>query len=318
MATLRTDELNIFSSDERKRSIPYRQYFGEMYLEPEEKEKRIKMANDLDDVFLFLFAMIYSFGGVGEGLSYSVLYEMGERRYKDAIEPYIAMSFSENPDLENYIARQVRYIVDTTVENVGDPYYTSEDRAMFVAENQVNGVANEIQQEKALAAGLTHKRWVSMRDLHVRETHKVADGQVVAIMQPFTVGSSLLNYPCDDSLGAGAEEIVNCRCVVEYTNAPEEKKVSKTARMDLQFFAEKALAKQSVAQLKKGIASLQNRVSEHLEHINNPQNYVDGWDNLDENMRKGLVRHWEKEIQTFQTGIQDRTNELSSRGETIE
>lgn len=57
----------------------------------------------------------------------------------------------------------------------------------------------------------THE-WVSMGDEKVRETHADADGQEKPIDEAFEVGESLLMYPGDESLGAGPEEIVNCRC----------------------------------------------------------------------------------------------------------
>ena len=52
--------------------------------------------------------------------------------------------------------------------------------------------------------------------MRVRADHADVDGQVVDISRPFRVGKYMMMYPKDDSLGAGLEEIVNCRCSVEY------------------------------------------------------------------------------------------------------
>jgi HK97 family phage portal protein len=54
--------------------------------------------------------------------------------------------------------------------------------------------------------------WLSQRDNRVRETHVEADGQVVVAGDVFTVGGYQMNFPGDDSLGAGPEEICECRC----------------------------------------------------------------------------------------------------------
>lgn len=223
MAVTPFDELNNLGASRTvnrqavRRSIPYAQFFGEMYIDAEEREKRIDMAEALDDVFIGLFALLATFSEVRD-ITFPLIYEYAERGYKDAILPFLTAQALEGTTIDNIIANQVRFIVDTTVNHLDDAYYTSEDRAMFIAENQVNMIQNEVNEEEAIANGYTYKRWVSMNDLHVRETHKVADGQEVPIMTPFTVGDYQMMHPCDDSLGAGAEEIVNCRCVVEYVS----------------------------------------------------------------------------------------------------
>lgn len=57
------------------------------------------------------------------------------------------------------------------------------------------------------------KMWVAILDDHTREWHVEADGQIVGIDEPFDVGGEELPEPLDDSLGASAENICNCRCV---------------------------------------------------------------------------------------------------------
>ena len=59
------------------------------------------------------------------------------------------------------------------------------------------------------------KEWVSVGDSKVREAHVEADGQITNVNEPFTVGGQQLMYPGDGSLGAGPENIINCRCSSE-------------------------------------------------------------------------------------------------------
>jgi uncharacterized protein with gpF-like domain len=56
------------------------------------------------------------------------------------------------------------------------------------------------------------KTWWSVGDKLVRPTHVEAHGLTIPFDQPFEVGGYLMMYPGDSSMGAGAEEITNCRC----------------------------------------------------------------------------------------------------------
>ncbi|MBY5465284.1 phage minor head protein [Rhizobium leguminosarum] len=67
-------------------------------------------------------------------------------------------------------------------------------------------------------ASLVTRKWRSAGDRKVRHTHEVLNGQEVrgmdlAFQSP---SGALLRYPGDTSLGAGASEVVGCRCDVEY------------------------------------------------------------------------------------------------------
>lgn len=63
------------------------------------------------------------------------------------------------------------------------------------------------------------KTWWSVDDERVRPSHRLVHGMTVLFSQPFEVGGSLMMRPGDDSLGAGAEERVNCRCSILYNVA---------------------------------------------------------------------------------------------------
>lgn len=60
------------------------------------------------------------------------------------------------------------------------------------------------------------KEWVTVGDERVRDAHVAADSQVRDLASPFEVGGQLLRYPGDMSLGATAENVMNCRCSSVY------------------------------------------------------------------------------------------------------
>lgn len=95
-------------------------------------------------------------------------------------------------------------------------------RATTIARTEVisayNGAASlgAAQLPPDVVAG---QEWIATRDSRVRETHASADGQVVAVGQPFTVGIAQGAYPGDPSLPAS--ETVNCRCTVAFLTPDE-------------------------------------------------------------------------------------------------
>lgn len=247
------DELNTFSKDElisfikrkqkerhpdrekddeeerKERNLPYREYFGDMYLEPEEKERRIQMAEDMEIVFLFLFAWTLNNDGIVRGdITFSYVYKTVEERCWETVRPYVEQDQKVtlspetrgrlNESIRDYIARQTRHVVDNTDKHLKDDYFTSPDRARGISENQTNGIANDQEMYEAFEGGYTSKTWVTMEDNRVRDTHVMVDGETIPIEEPFMVGDSLLMFPGDDSLGASEEELANCRCHVEYGN----------------------------------------------------------------------------------------------------
>lgn len=56
------------------------------------------------------------------------------------------------------------------------------------------------------------KKWSATGDERTRINHAYADGQIVPKDKPFIVGGYELMHPGDGSLGAPAEEVINCRC----------------------------------------------------------------------------------------------------------
>lgn len=219
------DELNTLSTTETtkddrhkaiRKKIPIHDYFENMQISEEEKEKRVRLANLLLADVLFLFALSK------RNQDKQYLSEAFQKRYLSSVQKVA------EPDqkMQRYIRKVCDSIVDTTLKGGSlttskankpqDPYMVSVDRATNVAENEANAILNGDEYITAVKNGCTKKRWKSYRDERVRADHADVDGQVVDISRPFRVGKYMMMYPKDDSLGAGLEEIVNCRCSVEY------------------------------------------------------------------------------------------------------
>ncbi len=229
------DELNTLSTtettkdDRRKvtrKKIPIHDYFENMQISEEEKEKRVRLANLLLADVLFLFALSR------RNRDARYLSETFQKRYLSSVKKIT------EPDqkMQRYIRKVCDSIVKTTLKSgkddgkkqgealidsdvikvSQDSYAVSIERATSVAENEANAILNGEEYSNAVKNGCTKKRWKSYRDERVRADHADVDGQVVDISRPFRVGKYMMMYPKDDSLGAGLEEIVNCRCSVEY------------------------------------------------------------------------------------------------------
>lgn len=67
----------------------------------------------------------------------------------------------------------------------------------------------------AVTATQVRRTWRSAHDLRVRHSHSVLDGESVGLDGIFVSPSGArMRFPGDTSLGAGPEEIINCRCLV--------------------------------------------------------------------------------------------------------
>lgn len=188
-------------------SIPYEEYFGEMEISDKEKEERKELAKEFEILFLFLL-MAYKKEQSDE------IIRILQEKYKE-----ISILFIGTEKASSYIEEYSKQIIEDTIrvtnENIKDPYYTSWDRAMFIAENEANSIANYRQQLEAIKSGKKYKTWVTMRDKKVRHTHEKIDSLRIPIFEAFQVGNSRMMFPKDSN--GEAKETINCRCVLEYS-----------------------------------------------------------------------------------------------------
>ena len=103
----------------------------------------------------------------------------------------------------------------TFVDRVSEYAETGDiDAIMRVAETDLHRVYSEGVQDTAdKSEQYVQKKWTTMGDAKVRETHAYLDGQIVDLHEPFiTIDGDSADAPGDFE---GAENNVNCRCVLE-------------------------------------------------------------------------------------------------------
>ena len=211
------DELNIRPSN--RRSEPYKEYFSKMSISDKEKQERITFPEQMEEVVLYILALIETTIESGETDQEYIQTQFYDK-YLDIIASYMLI----DTYIKQYAFGVTKQIIDATFErfstenkSITDAYYLSNDRAMFISECETNSVLNYRQYSKAVKAGKTKKKWIDVGDKRERKTHLEVGGTTLPIDEPFSVGDSLLQFPKDTSLGASADEIVNCRCSIQYS-----------------------------------------------------------------------------------------------------
>jgi len=86
-------------------------------------------------------------------------------------------------------------------------------RSRMIARTETHAASSAAGDLAAVATGIPNimKEWVASGGERTREDHRIANGQIVPLDQPFKVGGSLLMYPSDPS--GSAAQVINCRCV---------------------------------------------------------------------------------------------------------
>lgn len=211
------DELNIILG--KHRSEPYKEYFSKMSISDKEKQERIAFSEQMEEVVLYILALIETTIESGETDQEYIQTQFYDK-YLDVIASYMLI----DTYIKQYALDVTKQIINATFErfsaedkSITDDYYLSNDRAMFISECEANSVLNYRQYSKAVKAGKTKKKWIDVGDKRERKTHLEVGGTILPIDEPFSVGDSLLQFPKDTSLGASADEIVNCRCSIQYS-----------------------------------------------------------------------------------------------------
>lgn len=124
-------------------------------------------------------------------------------------------------DIMASVEKDISLIVNQGISNGLTPFEISQEiagsigdfaRAERIARTETSMSANLGIESGYRMAGADGKEWLTIQDGSQRDSHSVADGQMVPIDSSFTVGDSSLKFPGDPSGSPG--EIINCRCTI--------------------------------------------------------------------------------------------------------
>lgn len=204
-------EFDELTTPSESKIIPIERYFDEMELTKTEKEQRKEFAESMEEVMLFIFMLFLTMREYNH-VNKDYIIQQLEIRYSGIVSKYVDI----DSYLEEYIREFAEDTVSVTIKNENTPYFTSDDRAILIAENESHFTFSRSEYHQALKSGKTKKQWMDIRDNKERKTHREVGGIILPIREPFVVGNSLMMYATDHSLNAEAKEYINCRCSTRY------------------------------------------------------------------------------------------------------
>ena len=193
------------------RSLPYEQFFGEMELNEQEKERYIALAEQFEILFLYFF-MIF----IDDESQIEYYQQFICDGYIRIVNDFLNVE-QTSAYITEYVNKYSQNFVDVTYRHQNDTYYTSYDRARLNAENETLTVANYKDYVNAVKSNKHKKEWITMRDERVRSTHIKVDRRQIGIFDVFDVGNSVLGYPRDMTYDPEPQEVINCRCRLRYS-----------------------------------------------------------------------------------------------------
>ena len=207
------DQLNILYDAEHKRmSMDYEEFFGDMDISEQQKERRVDTAEKLEDVFMVLLSLVF-YLYVDEAFDYTDAIAEAQDAYMNIMAGASVSDYYTDAHVPNTI----NGVVNTMLANPENPFNFSFDRAILIAENEANSMWNDAEFEEALRSGKTQKTWHAILDKRTRDWHAEVNGQTKPITEPFDVAGEYMQFPRDESLGASGGNIVNCRCSATYS-----------------------------------------------------------------------------------------------------
>lgn len=111
---------------------------------------------------------------------------------------------------------ELRARIDSVLSTSGSDRWPN--RATVIARTEAIGALNAGRAEAFRAASEEdpdqplERIWLATDDIRTRDTHQAADGQRVALGQPFQVGGFELAFPGDPS--GPPQEVIQCRCTM--------------------------------------------------------------------------------------------------------
>lgn len=210
---------NLTNDDEELIAQQIADYFDEMEIDDEGKKKRTSLAIDIEKAIRNVFILMIASEIIGDLDSKADYFS--NYAYQGYTQAMIDNDFPVDETgfgyIEQYSRMRCKEIVDTAILHKADTFYGTTQHTIAIGEDESSAVNNYFDEQKAISQGMKHKTWITMRDKNVRHSHTLLDGQTIGIFQAFhTQGGDLL-FPCDVSLGVKRNEIINCRCFLQYS-----------------------------------------------------------------------------------------------------
>ena len=181
----------------------YEEYFSAVDVPQIERDKRVQLAEDIDDSYDELFDLITIMVLMNEPIDREYLYGYLGTRIAD-----IGVGCVYLNEYADMVAREV---IDTTLDHEGEEWFTSEDRKLLLAAGDAQTIGNYEQLEKAIKDGKTHKTWRSELLKTTRKDHSEMHGRTIPIMEMFQFSDCEMAFP-HDVVNGTAKQIANCRC----------------------------------------------------------------------------------------------------------
>lgn len=203
------DEINLLNDLTESN---YYDYFVKMDLPDEEIAKRIETAEELENEFMVILALAL------------LLYRQGDfdrqriqRRFRESYLKIGGKRIASDSWYLNQRATEFSEDVSRATEShLDSEYYTSLDRAMSMSQTESNVINNYAWFRDMAEQGYTRKRWMTMRDKRVRDSHRGMEGKTIGLYEYFDVNGYQLLFPCDTSLSPPASVIAGCRCSLKF------------------------------------------------------------------------------------------------------
>lgn len=212
------DELNKMVG--MKRSESFNKYFAPMRISAKQKRERIRLAEALEEEFLYMLSyMFYAYPVINE----QMVEDLRDGYIRQLEELGIATMVADDIARRNnvYYRQANKFAVDcieATQRHKDDPYYYSADRARLMGEDQANFIFDAKDYADAVENGYLFKTWNTVGDNRVRNSHEEVEGLTIPIDEPFVLQGGLMMAPHDDSMGVSEEELIMCRCSLSYSN----------------------------------------------------------------------------------------------------
>lgn len=190
----------------------YEEYFSAVDVPQIERDKRVQLAEDIDDAYDGLFDLI------------AVITVMNQEMDREYLTGYLQTRIADvgngSDYLNEYALVTARDVVNTTLDHEGEEWYASEDRKLLLSAGDAQTIGNYEQFEKALAQGKTHKTWKSELLKTTRKDHGEMHGRTIPIKEMFVFPDCEMLFPRDVVNGT-AKQVVNCRCSLKFNNGKD-------------------------------------------------------------------------------------------------